>query len=190
MVVYHSGCRASRDISEGLRGVLPRSHLRLMHDVFGFLEHTEKLLWCVCSFSRWDVNPVCSNEDLVISSFRLEQADLTLVVVDCAQLPSSAPEAAEFLKRHLKSVLSLQEPPETGTTNISMHRLQRELRNSESRPRDTRVFPDRPVFPLSRQSSPGAEQGRPAASRSEAGPGQGAGPGSWTPSSLSHLLSH
>eukprot|EP00066_Takifugu_rubripes_P028391 XP_011617657.1 PREDICTED: tRNA modification GTPase GTPBP3, mitochondrial [Takifugu rubripes] len=44
---------------------------------------------------------------------RLEQADLTLVVVDCAQLPSDAPEAAEFLQHHLKSVLSLQEQPET-----------------------------------------------------------------------------
>lgn len=53
----------------------------------------------------------------VVISFRLEQADLTLVVVDCALLPSNAPEAAEFLSRHLKSVLSLQEHPETGMTN-------------------------------------------------------------------------
>uniref|UniRef100_A0A3Q3K8W7 TrmE-type G domain-containing protein n=1 Tax=Monopterus albus TaxID=43700 RepID=A0A3Q3K8W7_MONAL len=40
---------------------------------------------------------------------RVEQADLTLVVVDCAHLPSDAQEAAAFLLAHLKSIL-----PETG----------------------------------------------------------------------------
>uniref|UniRef100_UPI0009B3AE7A 5-taurinomethyluridine-[tRNA] synthase subunit GTPB3, mitochondrial isoform X2 n=1 Tax=Monopterus albus TaxID=43700 RepID=UPI0009B3AE7A len=36
---------------------------------------------------------------------RVEQADLTLVVVDCAHLPSDAQEAAAFLLAHLKSIL-------------------------------------------------------------------------------------
>nr|XP_046247420.1 tRNA modification GTPase GTPBP3, mitochondrial isoform X2 [Scatophagus argus] len=44
---------------------------------------------------------------------RVEQADLTVVVVDCAQLPSDAQQAAAFLQEHLRSVLPVQEQPET-----------------------------------------------------------------------------
>ncbi|KAI3368195.1 hypothetical protein L3Q82_007922 [Scortum barcoo] len=44
---------------------------------------------------------------------RVEQADLTLVVVDCAHLPSDTQEAAAFLQGHLRSVLPPQEQPET-----------------------------------------------------------------------------
>uniref|UniRef100_A0A8C3ASE2 5-taurinomethyluridine-[tRNA] synthase subunit GTPB3, mitochondrial n=1 Tax=Cyclopterus lumpus TaxID=8103 RepID=A0A8C3ASE2_CYCLU len=40
---------------------------------------------------------------------RVDQADLTLVVVDCAHLPSDAEQAATFLEGHLRSVLSPQE---------------------------------------------------------------------------------
>ncbi|CAG00759.1 unnamed protein product, partial [Tetraodon nigroviridis] len=53
---------------------------------------------------------------------RLEQADLTLVVVDCALLPSHQPEAAGFLKRHLRSVLSLQEHPERGRVLLVLNK--------------------------------------------------------------------
>uniref|UniRef100_A0A3Q4AWF4 5-taurinomethyluridine-[tRNA] synthase subunit GTPB3, mitochondrial n=1 Tax=Mola mola TaxID=94237 RepID=A0A3Q4AWF4_MOLML len=39
---------------------------------------------------------------------RLEQADLTMVVVDCAHLLSDAQQAADVLQRHLRSVLPTQ----------------------------------------------------------------------------------
>ncbi|XP_034738212.1 tRNA modification GTPase GTPBP3, mitochondrial isoform X2 [Etheostoma cragini] len=44
---------------------------------------------------------------------RVEEADLTLVVVDCADLPSDAQQAAAFLQEHLRRVLPNQEQPET-----------------------------------------------------------------------------
>uniref|UniRef100_A0A8C4GZT4 5-taurinomethyluridine-[tRNA] synthase subunit GTPB3, mitochondrial n=1 Tax=Dicentrarchus labrax TaxID=13489 RepID=A0A8C4GZT4_DICLA len=40
---------------------------------------------------------------------RVEQADLTLVVVDCTNLPSDAQQASAFLQEHLRSVLPSQE---------------------------------------------------------------------------------
>lgn len=52
---------------------------------------------------------------------RVEQADLTLVVVDCAYLPTDVQQAAAFLQGHLKSVLQTQEQPETGI--VSRHPL-------------------------------------------------------------------
>ncbi|XP_068599574.1 tRNA modification GTPase GTPBP3, mitochondrial [Brachionichthys hirsutus] len=45
---------------------------------------------------------------------RVEQADLTLVVVDCAHVPTDVQEAAAFLQGHLRSVLPAQAKPETG----------------------------------------------------------------------------
>ncbi|KAF3690713.1 tRNA modification GTPase GTPBP3, mitochondrial GTP-binding protein 3 Precursor [Channa argus] len=42
---------------------------------------------------------------------RVEQADLTLVVVDCAHVPSDAQQAAAFLQGQLRSVLPSQEQP-------------------------------------------------------------------------------
>ncbi|XP_029356895.1 5-taurinomethyluridine-[tRNA] synthase subunit GTPB3, mitochondrial isoform X2 [Echeneis naucrates] len=39
---------------------------------------------------------------------RVEQADLTLVVVDCSNLPIDTQQAAAFLQEHLKSVMSTQ----------------------------------------------------------------------------------
>lgn len=82
-------------------------------------------MFCYCGEASWvcEGNPVCLTVGLIDCSFRLKQADLTLVVVDCAQLPSDALEAAEFLKHHLKSVLSLQEHPETGVANVPMRQL-------------------------------------------------------------------
>ncbi|XP_070688335.1 tRNA modification GTPase GTPBP3, mitochondrial [Pempheris klunzingeri] len=44
---------------------------------------------------------------------RVEQADLTLVVVDCTHFPSDAQQAAAFLQGHLRGVLPTQEQPET-----------------------------------------------------------------------------
>ncbi|XP_040926410.1 tRNA modification GTPase GTPBP3, mitochondrial isoform X2 [Betta splendens] len=44
---------------------------------------------------------------------RMQQADLTLVVVDCAQLPCDAQRAADFLQEHLRSVLATEEQPDT-----------------------------------------------------------------------------
>ncbi|XP_062252147.1 tRNA modification GTPase GTPBP3, mitochondrial isoform X1 [Platichthys flesus] len=44
---------------------------------------------------------------------RVEQADLTLVVVDCAHVPTDAQQAAAFLQGHLRSVLPAQEPTDT-----------------------------------------------------------------------------
>ncbi|XP_059198037.1 tRNA modification GTPase GTPBP3, mitochondrial isoform X2 [Centropristis striata] len=44
---------------------------------------------------------------------RVEQADLTLVVVDSAHLPSDAQKAATILQGHLRSVLPTQEQPKT-----------------------------------------------------------------------------
>ncbi|XP_058495440.1 tRNA modification GTPase GTPBP3, mitochondrial [Solea solea] len=44
---------------------------------------------------------------------RVEQADLTLVVVDCAHLLTDAQQAVDVLQTHLRSVLSSQEQPET-----------------------------------------------------------------------------
>ncbi|XP_037625910.1 tRNA modification GTPase GTPBP3, mitochondrial isoform X3 [Sebastes umbrosus] len=43
---------------------------------------------------------------------RVEQADLTLVVVDCARLPSDTQQAVAFLQGHLRSVLPNEEQPE------------------------------------------------------------------------------
>ncbi|XP_070817095.1 tRNA modification GTPase GTPBP3, mitochondrial isoform X2 [Chaetodon trifascialis] len=43
---------------------------------------------------------------------RVEQADLTLMVVDCAHLPSDAQQAAAFLQGHLRSILPSQEQPD------------------------------------------------------------------------------
>ncbi|XP_023261807.1 tRNA modification GTPase GTPBP3, mitochondrial isoform X1 [Seriola lalandi dorsalis] len=43
---------------------------------------------------------------------RVEQADLTLVVVDSAHLPTDAQQAAAFLQGHLRSVLATEEQPE------------------------------------------------------------------------------
>ncbi|XP_047442172.1 tRNA modification GTPase GTPBP3, mitochondrial [Mugil cephalus] len=45
---------------------------------------------------------------------RVEQADLTLVVVDSTHLPSDAQQAAAFLREHLRSVLPSQDQPEKG----------------------------------------------------------------------------
>ncbi len=60
---------------------------------------------------------------MLLSVFsRVEQADLTLVVVDCAHLPSDAQQAAGFLQEHLGSVLSTKEQPEAG-----MWKMQRVL---------------------------------------------------------------
>uniref|UniRef100_A0A674NEQ6 GTP binding protein 3, mitochondrial n=1 Tax=Takifugu rubripes TaxID=31033 RepID=A0A674NEQ6_TAKRU len=58
---------------------------------------------------------------------RLEQADLTLVVVDCAQLPSDAPEAAEFLQHHLKSISVYSQHPLCSTPVSTVQNLDREL---------------------------------------------------------------
>ncbi|XP_044217071.1 tRNA modification GTPase GTPBP3, mitochondrial isoform X1 [Thunnus albacares] len=44
---------------------------------------------------------------------RVEQADLTLVVVDCAHLPPDAQQASAFLEEHLRSVLPSQEQCQT-----------------------------------------------------------------------------
>ncbi|KAM3619584.1 uncharacterized protein V6R79_010459 [Siganus canaliculatus] len=44
---------------------------------------------------------------------RVEQADLTLVVVDCTDLPSDTQQTAAFLHSHLRSVLQTQEQSET-----------------------------------------------------------------------------
>ncbi|XP_035033027.2 tRNA modification GTPase GTPBP3, mitochondrial isoform X1 [Hippoglossus stenolepis] len=44
---------------------------------------------------------------------RVEQADLTLVVVDCAHVPTDAQQAAAFLQGHLRSVLPAQEQTDT-----------------------------------------------------------------------------
>ncbi|XP_041863199.1 tRNA modification GTPase GTPBP3, mitochondrial [Melanotaenia boesemani] len=44
---------------------------------------------------------------------RMQQADLTLVVVDSAHLPSEVQQAATFLQEHLRSVIASQEQPET-----------------------------------------------------------------------------
>ncbi|XP_068174857.1 tRNA modification GTPase GTPBP3, mitochondrial isoform X3 [Antennarius striatus] len=44
---------------------------------------------------------------------RVEQADLTLVVVDCSHLPTDVQETAAFLQGHLRSVLPPQEQTET-----------------------------------------------------------------------------
>ncbi|KAM7409689.1 hypothetical protein PAMA_001265 [Pampus argenteus] len=44
---------------------------------------------------------------------RVQQADLTLVVVDCAHIPPDAQEAPAFLQEHLRSVLPSQEQPQT-----------------------------------------------------------------------------
>nr|XP_033477145.1 tRNA modification GTPase GTPBP3, mitochondrial isoform X4 [Epinephelus lanceolatus] len=44
---------------------------------------------------------------------RVQQADLTLVVVDSSQLPSDAQKAADFLQWYLRSVLPTEEQPET-----------------------------------------------------------------------------
>jgi len=48
---------------------------------------------------------------------RVDQADLTLVVVDCADLPPDAERAAAFLQGYLSSVLPPQEQPQSGMTS-------------------------------------------------------------------------
>ncbi|KAM9386289.1 5-taurinomethyluridine-[tRNA] synthase subunit GTPB3, mitochondrial [Pholidichthys leucotaenia] len=45
---------------------------------------------------------------------RVEQADLTLVVVDLTNIPSEADEALTFLREHMRSVLPSHEPPDRG----------------------------------------------------------------------------
>ncbi|KAM9849388.1 5-taurinomethyluridine-[tRNA] synthase subunit GTPB3, mitochondrial [Aulostomus maculatus] len=46
---------------------------------------------------------------------RVEQADLTLAVVDSAHIPSDAPGAAAFLQQHLRGVLPTQEQVQTAS---------------------------------------------------------------------------
>ncbi|XP_060890117.1 tRNA modification GTPase GTPBP3, mitochondrial isoform X1 [Labrus mixtus] len=45
---------------------------------------------------------------------RVEHADLTLVVVDCSNLPAETTQAAAFLQDHLRTLLPTQEQPGTG----------------------------------------------------------------------------
>ncbi|XP_041791797.1 tRNA modification GTPase GTPBP3, mitochondrial isoform X2 [Chelmon rostratus] len=54
---------------------------------------------------------------------RVEQADLTLVVVDCSHLPSDAQQAAAFLQRRLSSVLPSQEQPETDRSLLVLNKI-------------------------------------------------------------------
>ncbi|XP_076009406.1 5-taurinomethyluridine-[tRNA] synthase subunit GTPB3, mitochondrial [Genypterus blacodes] len=53
---------------------------------------------------------------------RVEQADLTLVVVDGAQVPADAGEAAAFLEGHLSSVLCTQEQPPTDSCILVLNK--------------------------------------------------------------------
>ena len=46
---------------------------------------------------------------------RVEQADLTLVVVDATPLAADAQQAPAFLQAHLRGVLSSRELSESGT---------------------------------------------------------------------------
>lgn len=48
----------------------------------------------------------------------MEQADLNLVVVDCAHLPPDTQQAAAFLQRHLTDVLPTETQPERGMTSV------------------------------------------------------------------------
>ena len=63
---------------------------------------------------------------------RVEQADLTLVVVDCAHVPTDAQQAAAFLQEHLRSVLPAQEQTEPGIRPWHLHlmRLSERLQGS------------------------------------------------------------
>ncbi|XP_073333358.1 tRNA modification GTPase GTPBP3, mitochondrial isoform X1 [Pagrus major] len=54
---------------------------------------------------------------------RVEQADLTLVVVDCAHLPTEAQQAAAFLQGHLRTVLPTQEQPETDRCLLVLNKM-------------------------------------------------------------------
>lgn len=51
---------------------------------------------------------------LFVFCFRVQQADLTLLVVDSTLLPSEEHQASALLLNHLRSVLSSQENTETG----------------------------------------------------------------------------
>lgn len=53
-------------------------------------------------------------ENSSLCFYSVEQADLTLVVVDCSHLPTDTQQAAAFLQGHLSTVLSSQEHPEMG----------------------------------------------------------------------------
>ncbi|KAK2835296.1 hypothetical protein Q5P01_015780 [Channa striata] len=76
---------------------------------------------------------------------RVQQADLTLVVVDCAHVPSDAQQAAAFLRGHLSSVLPSQEQPEPQRCLLVLnkcdllpederHKLDRELKRVRGLP--------------------------------------------------------
>ncbi|XP_069009362.1 tRNA modification GTPase GTPBP3, mitochondrial [Embiotoca jacksoni] len=54
---------------------------------------------------------------------RVEQADLTLVVVDSTQLPSDVRSAVTFLQDHLRSVLPSQEQPETDRCLLVLNKV-------------------------------------------------------------------
>ncbi|KAM9763194.1 5-taurinomethyluridine-[tRNA] synthase subunit GTPB3, mitochondrial isoform 1-T1 [Menidia menidia] len=88
---------------------------------------------------------------------RMQQADLTLVVVDSAHLPSEVHKAADFLLEHLRSVLSSPTQPETGRCLLVLNKtdllpetqrkeLDRELRGFRGLP---------PVCLISCQSNEG-----------------------------------
>ncbi|XP_028260389.1 5-taurinomethyluridine-[tRNA] synthase subunit GTPB3, mitochondrial isoform X2 [Parambassis ranga] len=88
---------------------------------------------------------------------RVEQADLTLVVVDSAHLPTEAHQAAAFLQEHLRSVLPSQKQYETDRCVLVLNKtdllpekqrqkLDRELRAVSGLP---------PVCPISCQTNEG-----------------------------------
>uniref|UniRef100_UPI003AAD42CF tRNA modification GTPase GTPBP3, mitochondrial n=1 Tax=Centroberyx gerrardi TaxID=166262 RepID=UPI003AAD42CF len=90
---------------------------------------------------------------------RVEQADLTLVVVDCAQLPPDAQQAPAFLQGHLSSVLPTQQHPQRERCLVVLNktdlvpeerrqRLEKELRRSSALP---------PVCLLSCQTNAGLQ---------------------------------
>ncbi|XP_071370772.1 tRNA modification GTPase GTPBP3, mitochondrial-like, partial [Centroberyx affinis] len=75
----------------------------------------------------------------------VEQADLTLVVVDCAQLPPDARQAPAFLQGHLSSLLPTQQHPQRERCLVVLNktdlvpeerrqRLEKELRRSSALP--------------------------------------------------------
>ncbi|GAA6221279.1 tRNA modification GTPase GTPBP3, mitochondrial isoform X2 [Lates japonicus] len=77
---------------------------------------------------------------------RVEQADLTLVVVDCAHLPTDVQQAAAFLQGHLKSVLQTQEQPETA---LPADRYLLVLNKTDLLPEDQRQKLDRELRQVS-----------------------------------------
>ncbi|KAM8874610.1 5-taurinomethyluridine-[tRNA] synthase subunit GTPB3, mitochondrial isoform 2-T2 [Spinachia spinachia] len=80
---------------------------------------------------------------------RVEQADLTLVVVDCTHIPSDAKQIATFLQGHLSSVLPTQEQPETDLLpEENRLKLDRELRLVSGLP---------PVCPISCNTNEGLQ---------------------------------